>query len=137
MDVEKREASSSERVVADIWNAGIQIDSCARHETFIVQTQNSVYEIITLGNHGEVMIRGGRSFPELTQAWLIGALSGGPLRPCGIYVGSRMQVHAGQRTVVTSKVLSITESNRAVDPLENSQPIGLPQPAVQKNEIDT
>jgi hypothetical protein len=73
-------------------------------ERLEVRTQNSLYEIIIIeGQSGEILVRGGRFFPELTPARLAGATLGGCFcKMRGIYAGFRMEINAnGQRTVTT------------------------------------
>jgi hypothetical protein len=69
-----------------------------------VRTRNSLYEIIVIDGHsGEILIRGGRFFPQLTQANLAGATLGGCIcKLRGIYDGFRMELCAnGERTITT------------------------------------
>jgi len=43
-------------------------------EKLVIQTRNSLYEIIIIdGRSGEILVRGGQFFPELTPARLAGA----------------------------------------------------------------
>jgi hypothetical protein len=57
---------------------------------------------------GEVMVQGGRFFPELTRARLSGCSLGGAfLKQGGIYIGFRLEIQRGLRTIVTSDVQSI------------------------------
>ena len=76
------------------WNNGIQIETMQELETLAVRTKNSVYEITVLcGRTGEVLVRGGKFFPERTPALLTGSTFGGSiLRMGGIYVGMRMEI---------------------------------------------
>jgi len=76
------------------WTKGIQIDQMAELETLTVRTQNSVYEITVLcGRTGEVLVRGGKFFPEWTPALLAGSTFGGSLlKMGGIYVGMKMEI---------------------------------------------
>ena len=74
------------------------------HEKLVVRTMNTLYEIIVIdGPRGEILVRGGQFFPELTPARLTGATLGGSFcKMRGIYPGFRMELHArGQRTVTT------------------------------------
>jgi hypothetical protein len=109
MDAELYRETSIDRQAADIWSDGVQIDECDPLQHFVIQTRNTTYELISLGKKGEIMVRGGRYFPELTHAWLTGASACGPLKLCGIYVGTRMELRIGTRTIVTSTVVSISE----------------------------
>jgi hypothetical protein len=73
-------------------------------EKLVIQTRNSLYEIIIIdGRSGEILVRGGQFFPELTPARLAGATLGGSFcKMRGIYTGFRMEINAnGQRTVTT------------------------------------
>jgi len=73
-------------------------------EKLEVRTWNSLYEIIIIEGHsGEILVRGGQFFPELTPARLAGATLGGSFcKMRGIYAGFRMEINAnGQRTVTT------------------------------------
>jgi hypothetical protein len=91
------------------WTDGVQIDQFPDLETLIVQTQNSTYEItIICGRTGEVLVRGGKFFPERTPAHLSGASLGGSfLKLRGIYVGFKMEIlHEGRR-IITSLVRTI------------------------------
>jgi hypothetical protein len=76
------------------WNNGVQIDQIEELTTLAVQTTNSLYEITVLNGHtGDVLIRGGESFPERTPVRLDGSTCGGSiLKRRGIYVGLRMEI---------------------------------------------
>ena len=56
------------------------------------------------GRSGEILVRGGQFFQELTPARLAGATLGGCFcKMRGIYVGFSMEINAnGERTVTTS-----------------------------------
>ena len=91
------------------WNDGIQIDSCPALEHIEVRTLNSVYEVIVLdGCAGEVLIRGGRFFPEFRRARLAGATARNALKLLGIYVGLRMELYVDDQPIVTSAVRRIS-----------------------------
>jgi hypothetical protein len=86
------------------WTNGVQVDRMEDMEKLEVRTQNSLYEIIVIeGQSGEILVRGGQFFPELTPARLAGATLGGSFcKMRGIYAGFRMEINAnGQRTVTT------------------------------------
>jgi len=88
----------------DPWKNGVQVDRMEDMEKLVVQTRNSLYEIIIIdGRSGEILVRGGQFFPELTPARLAGATLGGSFcKMRGIYTGFRMEINAsGQRTVTT------------------------------------
>jgi hypothetical protein len=91
------------------WSDGIQIDRMNDLETVVIKTQNSTYEITIINGHeGEVVVRGGQFFPQLTPAHLSGATMGGSfLKLRGIYLGFSMEfLHEGNR-IITSSVRSI------------------------------
>ena len=76
------------------WDQGVQIDQLAELTILAVRTQNTVYEITILNGHaGEVLVRGGRFFPERTAVRLEGSTFGGSiLKWRGVYVGMRMEI---------------------------------------------
>jgi hypothetical protein len=88
----------------DPWTNGVQVDCMEDMERLVVETRNSTYEIVVIdGPAGEILVRGGAFFPELTPAHLTGATLGGSFcKMRGIYAGFRMEIYAdGQRTVTT------------------------------------
>lgn len=93
----------------DPWTNGVQIDHREDMETLAIQTWNSLYEITIIeGRSGEVLVRGGQFFPELTPARLTGATLGGSFcKMRGIYVGFRMEINAKGQRIVTTPVESI------------------------------
>jgi hypothetical protein len=93
----------------DPWANGLQIDDREDMETLAVRTGNSVYEITIIeGQTGEILIRGGKLFPELTPARLMGATLGGSFcKMRGIYVGFRMELIAYGQRFLTTPVESI------------------------------
>jgi hypothetical protein len=93
----------------DPWTNGLQIDDREDMEKLSIQTWNSLYEITIIeGRSGEVLVRGGQFFPELTSARLAGATLGGSFcKMRGIYVGFRMELQADGHRFVTTPVESI------------------------------
>ena len=93
----------------DAWNNGIQIDRLEDMQKVAVQTANNLYEIIIIGGHeGDVLVRGGKFFPELTPANLAGATMGGSFcKMRGIYAGFRMEFSAEGKRIITSPVETI------------------------------
>jgi hypothetical protein len=77
--------------------------------SIIVRTENSTYNITVIsGRTGEILIRGGRFFPELTPARLAGSSLGGSfLKLRGIYAGFSIEIHIEGRLIVTSRVRNI------------------------------
>src|SRR3989442_15657544 len=60
------------------WSEGLQVDHLQDLDSLVIQTQNSTYEItIVCGRTGEVLVRGGQFFPQVTRARLAGSSLGG------------------------------------------------------------
>jgi hypothetical protein len=93
----------------DAWNNGIQVDHLEDMQKVAVRTANNLYEIVVISaREGDVLVRGGRFFPELTPANLAGATLGGSFcKMRGIYVGFRMEFSASGRRIITSPVETI------------------------------
>ena len=91
------------------WANGVQLDRMEDMERLCVETSNSVYEIVIIdGPSGEILVRGGQFFPELTPARLAGATLGGSFcKMRGIYTGFRMEINANGKRTLTSPVKSI------------------------------
>jgi hypothetical protein len=102
------------------WTEGLQIDTLQELDTLSVRTLNNLYEIIVLHPRtAEVLVRGGKFFPEYTTAVLAGSSLGGSfLKLHGIYVGFRMELHRDRDPIVTSPVQSI----RMVEEESDSHP---------------
>src|ERR1051326_8745543 len=85
------------------WREGLQLETMQDMQNLIVETENSTYEITVIcGRTGEILIRGGRFFPELTAARLAGSSLGGSfLKLRGIYAGFKMEIHSEDRFIVT------------------------------------
>jgi hypothetical protein len=92
------------------WSDGVQLRGLADLTELVVRTRNTVYELTLIDSASrEVLIRGGKFFPERTPARLAGSSLGGSfLKVGGIYTGFGMEVVAGGQTIVTSPVQSIT-----------------------------
>ena len=93
----------------DTWADGVQVDRMEDMEKLCVQTSNTAYEITIIdGPSGEILIRGGQYFPEMTPARLTGATLGGSFcKMRGIYTGFRMEINVNGKRTVTSPVKSI------------------------------
>jgi len=91
------------------WSEGIQLASLPDLSELIVETRNSVYEITTIDGPGrEILIRGGKFFPESMAARLCGSsLRGSFLKLGGIYAGFSMEILFEGQTIVTSPVQSV------------------------------
>ena len=84
----------------------IEMDALA---TLLVRTDNSIYRITILTPHRrEVVVQGGRFFPEHTRACLNGSSGGGSCLKLGwIGVGLHLEFHAGDQWIITSHVRTI------------------------------
>ena len=91
------------------WTTGLQTEDLPEQEFLTVETENSRYELTILcGRTGDVLVRGGQFFPYTTAARLAGSSLGGSLLKLrGIYIGFRMELHAQERSIITSRVRSI------------------------------
>jgi hypothetical protein len=87
----------------------LQLDRLCELDELSVRTRNNLYRIVlTVPVRGEIMVQGGRFFPELTRARLAGCSLGGAfLKQRGIYLGFRMELQVGLETIITSDVQSI------------------------------
>ena len=95
------------------WRDGIQIETLQDLTRISVQTENNLYEITVISPHtGEILVRGGKFFPEYTPARLAGSSLGGSfLKVRGIYTGFNMELFGDGRTIVTSRVRTIALEN--------------------------
>ena len=91
------------------WKDGLQLESVEDFTEIHVQTRNSIYEITAIdGFSREIVVRGGRFFPEKTRAHLAGSsLGGGFLKLGGIYVGFSLEIVYSEDTIITTHVRSI------------------------------
>lgn len=72
-----------------------------------VRTRNSVYDII-IGETGDVLVKGGKFFPEYTRAVVLGSSLGGAfLKLGGIYRGFSMEIMFDGTRIVTSPVEAV------------------------------
>jgi hypothetical protein len=91
-------------------DSSIDLRACVPFERIIAKTRGSVYELVVLaGRIGEVLVRGGRFFPEFSGAILRGSTAGGSsLKRRSLGVGLRMEFLVGDRVVVTSPVSELS-----------------------------
>ena len=88
------------------WSQGIQVESLPSFTEIFVQTRNTI--TIIDGASREVLIRGGKYFPEKVAARVSGSSLGGSfLKVGGIYAGFSMEIQAGGTPIVTTPVRSI------------------------------
>ena len=95
------------------WTEGVQVDALPPLDALVVRTRNSTYEITVLSPRtGEVLVRGGRFFPEFTRARVGGSSLGGSfLKLRGIYVGFCLELHDGSQRIVTTSVQTIARAS--------------------------
>ena len=91
------------------WVDGMQVDALHDLDMLLVRTMNTVYEItVVTARSGEVIVRGGRFFPQPTRAVILGSSLGGAfLKLRGIYCGFALEVYACGTRIVTSAVQSV------------------------------
>ena len=92
------------------WTDGVQLETLQDMDKLAVGTENSVYEMTVIsGGSGDILIRGGKYFPEYTPARLAGSSLGGSfLKLRGIYIGFNLEIHFDQKVIVTSRVGKIS-----------------------------
>ena len=79
------------------------IDSCAAKDTIVITTRSNIYELVVLrGDRGDVLVRGGRHFTEVTAVLFLGSLTDdGSVERHTIRLGLRMKFVCGNRFVIT------------------------------------
>jgi len=94
----------------DLWTNGTQIDKLEGMQRIDVRTVYSLYEITVIdGRNGEILVRGGKYMPDLTEARLAGATLGGSFcKLRGIYPGFRMEFVANGQRLITSTVQTVS-----------------------------
>ena len=98
------------------FNGGVQIEQLPELTSLAVRTANSLYEITIInGSSGEVLVRGGKFFPERTPARLNGSsFRGAILKWRGIYPGMALEfvTHSAelQSKAVRNEVTGQTET---------------------------
>ena len=98
---------------------GIGLIDVDAFTTLVVRTDNSVYRITILRPHArEVLVQGGKFFPERTRACLNGSTFGGSCLKIGwVGLGLHLEFHAGDQWIITSHVRAI-----AVEPSATGAP---------------
>jgi hypothetical protein len=92
------------------WDDGVQVDRLRALDRVEVRTRNSVYLIIVCES-GDVLVKGGRFFPEYTRAVVLGCSLGGAfLKLGGIYRGFSMEILFEGTRIVTSPVEAVVAS---------------------------
>jgi hypothetical protein len=89
------------------WDDGVQVDQLRAMDRLQIRTRNSIYHII-IGDSGDVLVKGGRFFPEYTRAVVLGSSLGGAfLKLGGIYRGFSMEIMFDGTRIVTSTVEAV------------------------------
>jgi hypothetical protein len=91
------------------WEDGVQIDRLPDLHALRIETLNSTYDVAVMSPQtGEVLVRGGRYFPDWTPAVLLGSsLGSGLLKRHGVHVGLRLEFYWGGRRILTSPICAI------------------------------
>ncbi len=91
------------------WDAGVQIGQIEDLDILRAYTRNSSYELaVAAGCQGEMLVRGGRYFPEWTPVHFLGcSLGSALLKRHTVHVGMRMEFYWSGRRIVTSPVVAI------------------------------
>ena len=107
MNAEPLTVAATEQTPA--WCEGVQLEACAPLDRLAVQTRNSQYDLVILSpQDGDVLVRGGRLFPEFRQGRLVGATAGGhTVKLRGIYARLCVELFVDGRSVVTSPVVQV------------------------------
>lgn len=97
------------------WENGVQIDQLPDLHALRVETLNSTYDVaVVSAQKGEVLVRGGRYFPDWTGAVLLGcSMGGGLLKRHGVYVDFRMELYWAGRRIVTSPICAVARGEEA------------------------
>lgn len=85
---------------------GVNLADLEPLTTLLVRTANTLYRVVVVRGMS-VLIKGGRSFPEIRNGDLLSFGTHG-FRFGWIGVGLRMEIHSGGRCVVTSPVREVS-----------------------------
>ena len=87
---------------------GIDIREVEPFTTLLVQTMNSLYRIIPLEAGGSrIMVQGGRFFPDLVEAPLVGSTGGSFMKRHWIGGGLHLVFRQAGVRIVTSPIRSV------------------------------
>ena len=103
-------ATQIEEPAAGRTDRDIRLESCTELDCIVVRTRSSVYEVIVLsGATAEVMVRGGRFFPEFRRATIAGSIFGSSaVKLRSICVGLHLELHVDGQSFVTSRIQSVS-----------------------------
>jgi hypothetical protein len=112
------------------WSDGVQVDELDDLQAVRVETMNSTYDLaIVSARTGEMLVRGGRYFPDWTTVQLLGcSLGGGLLKRYGVHVGFRMELYWAGRVVITSVIQAIGLAPAAYSDLARPEARQTPAP---------
>jgi hypothetical protein len=98
-------------------DGAVYLDSCREFDRIVVRTRYSVYELIVLsGTDGDVLIRGGRTFPDFRRARFEGSTAGGSaLSLRSVDVGRRMELQVGRKRFTTSTIQTVSRIDAPCD----------------------
>jgi hypothetical protein len=113
-------AATLDTWTAHDWSHGVFLPQCAPYDRLVVRTRNNTYELLVLVPHAaSVLVRGGAYFPTFTPARLAGSSLGGAfLKLHGVYAGFQMELVAGDRPILTTRVrtVSVLPAGQAAGP---------------------
>jgi hypothetical protein len=91
------------------WRDGVLVSDLAVHDRVTVRTLNSTYEIIVMEPQtAEVLVRGGRFFPQFTPARVAGSSLGGSfLKLHGVYAGFQLELVTDVLPVITTRMRTV------------------------------
>jgi hypothetical protein len=109
-----RRATTLDRWSDHPWIDGFQTEALEPLDTMVVRTRNSRYELTILSpSTGEVLVRGGRFFPDFAKATISGSSLGGScLKLRGVYVGFFLELAFDGQTLRTTRIQAVTRAPR-------------------------
>jgi hypothetical protein len=108
-------ATIGERAAARLGDY-VELDSCSELDWITVKTSRSTYDVVVLsGDTGEVMVRGGKLFPEFRPATITGSLFDGiAVKLRTIAVGLNLEFLVDGTSVITSRIQAISRHHLPV-----------------------
>jgi hypothetical protein len=96
----------------------ISLGSCSELEWIVMKTRGSVYDLVVLsGAAGDVLIRGGRFFPEFRRVTVVGSIFGpAVLKLRSICVGMQLAVDDGEKPIITSRIEAVSRRPFPTEP---------------------
>ena len=91
------------------WRDGVLVSDLTVHDRLTVCTRNSTYEIIVMEPQtAEVLVRGGRFFPQFAPARVAGSSLGGSfLKLHGVYAGFQLELITDDLPVITTRIRTV------------------------------